>query len=109
MTYRRIEEAKRVQAATYAKLEQGFDMTPGSCLGILDGARSIQLRDGTEMTEGARITRLPDSSLEDEARQSVTQAAIATTPDLTAREIHALSDKVVEELRRRGILPPNTD
>lgn len=54
---------------------------------------------------GGVISRIPAAWLEGELRDAVQSAAIATTSNLTVREIRDLNEEVVKELRRRGILP----
>ncbi|MGW9058848.1 hypothetical protein [Streptomyces sp. NPDC055733] len=105
MTYRKIEEGQSVRGGTYAKLELGFAMRAGSCKAVLDGADSITLEDGTELIEGGRITPLDPETLEEGLRDAITKGATLTAPNLTLGEVQAINERVVEELRRRGILP----
>ncbi|RSS92513.1 hypothetical protein EF919_18450 [Streptomyces sp. WAC02707] len=105
MTYRKIEEGQSVRSSTYAKLEVGFGMRAGSCKAVLDGADSITLEDGTEMIEGGRITPLDPNTLEEGLREAVRAGATVTAPGLTLGEVEAMNERIVEELRRRGILP----
>lgn len=109
MTYDRVEAGKRVQAGTYAKVEKALGFAPGSCRAVLGGADAVALADGGELMVGARITRDPLEGVEDAIRQAVTNATIATTPELTAAEIGKLSARVLEELRRQGVLKPPPD
>lgn len=104
MTYRRIEDGERVQAASYAKVERGLGIAAGACKAVLDGAPSLLLDDGSELLPGARITPIT-GSVADEVMGGVADAAILTTPGLTGHEIRALGDQVVTELRKRGIIP----
>jgi hypothetical protein len=53
--------------------------------------------------KGARYSQPPFA--EEAVRQAVQSATIATTPDLTGAQITALQEGVIEELRRRGLLP----
>ncbi|MFJ6066517.1 helix-turn-helix domain-containing protein [Streptomyces tendae] len=105
MTYRKIENGESVYASTYAKLEVGFAMRAGSCKAVLDGGDSITLEDGTELIEGGRITPLDPATLEEGLREAITKGATLTAPNLTLGEVQAINERVVEELRRRGILP----
>ncbi|MFG3510194.1 hypothetical protein ACGF5F_32380 [Streptomyces sp. NPDC047821] len=104
MTYRAVEEGRNVRDTTYAKIEARFGFTPGSCQAVLDGADSIKLDDGTELFEGAQARPTLDG-LADELKSAITSAASLTAPDLTLKQTQDMTDLVVEELRRRGILP----
>lgn len=106
MTYRRIEGGYRVQARSYAKIEVAFDFKPGSCQAVLDGADSITLTDGTELIEGANIFRPSTADLGAAAREAVRVAATLTTPEMTLAKAQELSERAVEEMQKRGLLPP---
>jgi|SRR5690606_1135068 len=105
MTYWKIEDAQRVRATTYAKLEVAFGMRAGSCKAVLDGADSITLDDGTELIEGGQIKRLDLDTLREVIPDAVTRSAMLVAPELTGRQIQELGERVVEDLRRRGRLP----
>lgn len=105
MTYWKIEDAQRVRATTYAKLEVAFGMRAGSCKAVLDGADSITLDDGTELIEGGQIKRLDLDTLREVIPDAVTRSAMLVAPELTGRQIQELGEQVVEDLRRRGRLP----
>jgi DNA-binding XRE family transcriptional regulator len=106
MTYWKIEDAQRVRATTYAKLEVGFGLRAGSCKAVLDGsADSITLDDGTELIEGGQIKRLDLDTLREVIPDAVTRSAMLVAPELTGRQIQELGERVVEDLRRRGRLP----
>ena len=105
MPYRNVEAGKRVSTTTYAKIENGFKLRPGSCQAVLEGADSITLTDGTELIAGGQIQRVEPDQLAEDIRAAVNSAARLTAPDLTHRQTEEMTAKVVEELRRRGILP----
>jgi DNA-binding XRE family transcriptional regulator len=105
MTYWKIEDAQRVRATTYAKLEVAFGLRAGSCKAVLDGADSITLDDGTELIEGGQIKRLDLDTLREVIPDAVTRSAMLVAPELTGRQIQELGERVVEDLRRRGRLP----
>lgn len=104
-TYWNVEHGRPVSATTYAKVEHGYGLRPGSCQAVIDGADSVTLTDGTELIVGAQIQRVPAEQLADDVRAAVNSAARLTAPDLTHRQTEEMTEKVVEELRRRGILP----
>ncbi|MFD5875643.1 hypothetical protein [Streptomyces sp. NPDC060322] len=105
MTYRAVEEGRRARDTTYAKIEKAFEFTAGACRAVLDGADSIKLLDGTELIHGAQIARPSLEELTDEVKHAVTKAAGLHAPDLTHRQTQEMTGEIVEELRRRGILP----
>lgn len=105
MTYRAIEDGRRARDTTYAKVEKTFDFVAGSCRAVLDGSDSIKLLDGTELIHGAQIGRPSLEELADEVKQAVSKAAGLHAPDLTHRQTQEMTGEIVEELRRRGILP----
>ncbi|MFI2426566.1 hypothetical protein ACH5A7_21130 [Streptomyces sp. NPDC018955] len=106
MTYWKIEDGQSVRPSTYAKLEVGFRMRAGSCKAVLDGAAdSVVLEDGTELIEGGRISRLDPEVLGEGIPDAVTRSAMLVAPELTGRQIQELGEQVMEELRRRGIVP----
>jgi hypothetical protein len=105
MPYRNVEAGRPASAATYAKIELAFEMKPGSLQAVLHGADSITLLDGTELIGGAQITRPSPEQLTDGARQAVNVAARMTVPGLTLGQTDELTEQVVKELQRRGIIP----
>lgn len=111
MTYRKVEGTKgtppmRVEDATYAKIDAAYGFLANSCKAVADGAAdSITLTDGTELIEGGQIRTVDPEILRAGAKDAVTQSALLVTPELTGAKIRALSDEVVEEMRRRGLVP----
>lgn len=104
--YRDVENGTRaVSAASYTKIENGFSFRAGSCRAVLDGADSIRLTDGTELIHGGQITRPSLEEATAGVRAAVDTAARLTAPDLTHRQTEAMTEQVVEELKRIGILP----
>ncbi|MEV6180131.1 hypothetical protein [Streptomyces sp. NPDC052015] len=114
-TYRKIEgtesaDPQRVRDTTYAKLEASFGMRAGSCKAVLDGsADSVVLEDGTELIEGGKITPRDAEALEEGLREAITRGATLTAPHLTLGQVEAMNERIMEELRRRGLLPQATD
>lgn len=104
-TYWNVEHGVPASATTYAKVEHGYGMRAGSCQAILKGADSITLDDGTELIAGGQIQRVETGQLAEDIREAVNSAARLTAPDLTHRQTEEMTAQVVEELRRRGILP----
>lgn len=103
-TWKRVEEGAPVRDLSYARLEQALQWAAGSCAAILDGKEPITV----EEAAGGVIATIPDA-LESEVREAVTLATVATTSSLTGNEIRALSEEVMKELRKRGVLPDVPD
>lgn len=110
-TWLRVETGNPVRALNYAKIDNVLEWEPGTCADIAAGARDTpQIREGgAQFIETAVIRSAPLDGVEDEIQQAVVNATIATTPGLTAAEIGKLGERVIEELRRRGVLPPVPD
>lgn len=104
-TYWNVEHGRSASATTYAKVEHGYGMRAGSCQAVLDGADSITLTDGTELIAGGQIQRIESSQLAADFRDAVNTAARLTAPELTHGQTEAMTETVMEELRKRGILP----
>ncbi|WP_438479119.1 hypothetical protein [Streptomyces asiaticus] len=102
-TWKRLERGEPIRDINYSKIDGALDWAVGSCVAVMEGGNPIPIEAGTD--DGV-IAHVPVEGLQDELSDAVAMAALATTPDLTAREIKALSDQIVEELRKRGILPP---
>lgn len=103
--YRNVEAGRPVSDTTYAKIENRFGFVTGSCQAVLDGADSIKLTDGTELIHGGQITRPSLEEMADEVKQAINSVAGLTAPELTHRQTQEMSEAVVAELQRRGILP----
>lgn len=101
-TYMRVENAESVRDVTYAKIEAAFGWAPGACVAFLEGAEEVQL--AGEVLEGTRFA--PASGLDEMARKAVQDAVIAVLPATPAGDMIELSNKVVEMLRERGVVPP---
>ncbi|MFJ1697637.1 hypothetical protein ACIOHC_21395 [Streptomyces sp. NPDC088252] len=98
-TYMRVEKGLSVRDVTYAKIERAFGWAAGACEAILEGAAEAQL--AGDVAEGVRYAPVAG---EDGARRAVQDAVIATMPEVTAGRMAELTEAVVAELRRRGIV-----
>jgi hypothetical protein len=98
-TYMRVENGLSVRDVTYAKVERALGWAPGACNAVLEGAEVAQV--AGDIVEGVRIA--PTSS-GDGARRAVHDAVMATMPDVPAGQMDKLSEAVLLELRKRGIV-----
>lgn len=103
-TYSKIEAAQPVRDTTYGKLESVLGWAPRSCLDILDGLETPALI--TEHIGPAATSPVLSGDLVADVEDAVQNAAIHVSDNLTGAEIRRLKSLVVEDLRRRGILPP---
>jgi len=95
-TYHQIEAGRPVRDSTYGKIEPVLKWAPGSCRAVLDGDGPVTVEPGP--TPGTVFATIP----EDDLRKDIVGAVVAVTDDLTAAQIRDLSQRVVEELRKRG-------
>lgn len=100
-TWHRVEDGLGVRDTTYTRVEAVLDWPLRTCRQLLDDPAFAPFP--SETAKGARHSQPPLA--EEAVRQAVQSATIATTPDLTGAQITALQEGVIEELRRRGLLP----
>lgn len=99
-TYMRVEKGLSVRDVTYAKIERAFGLAPGACAAVIDGAAELQ--PAGEEIEGVRVAPVAETA--DRVRQAVQHVVIATLPDVPAGKMAELSEGVLVELRRRGVI-----
>ncbi|MFJ7417926.1 helix-turn-helix domain-containing protein [Streptomyces uncialis] len=97
-TWQRIEEGKAVWEVSYSKAEAALRWAPGSCLAVGDGGQPVEI----ETSDGSTMSQIPVEWLEGVVPGVVQSSAMTTTPGLTVREIHALSDAVAKALIERA-------
>lgn len=102
-TWIRVEGGKEVQGQTYDKVESVLRWTVGSCRKVLDGGEPMLLPD----VGSHRIMPVPPGDLAAAVGDAVQDALIATTDDLTSAKIRDVTERAIEILRERGVLPPN--
>lgn len=105
-TWKRVEQGQPVREMNYAKIDAALGWAVGSCLLVAEGGHPVPSEPSDDL-EGARISTVveplgPDAG--EEVARAVQVASLGTT-DLSAEEIRELSDRVVEDLRKRGIIP----
>lgn len=104
-TYKKVEAGRPIRDASYIKLDSALRFAPGSCRAVLEGADAVATISAGEAGRVHALTVAPETA----ARDAIASAAIATTGNLTAAEIRALSERILEELRDRGVLGPRQD
>ncbi|MFJ9633753.1 helix-turn-helix domain-containing protein [Streptomyces sp. NPDC101175] len=103
-TYQRIEEGRPVRDVTYAKIENILGWVAGSVHEILDGATEAVCVERSAV-RGVIRAKVPEADLEG----AVTSAFVAVSDTLTGAEIRDLSRRVLDELKRRGIVEGETE
>lgn len=103
-TWKRVEAGLKVWDSKHAGIETALQWAPGSFQLILDGQDPIVSEQITGGPEGAAINQIPKSELKRLVGDAVQSAAIATTGSLTGDEILKLNERVLEELRERGVI-----
>jgi transcriptional regulator with XRE-family HTH domain len=103
-TYGKIERGESVRDTSYGKIEPVIGWAPHSCLDVLAGMESPTLV--TEHVGHAAASPVLSGDLADDIGDAVQDAAIFVSDDLTSIKIRALKAQVIENLRKRGILPP---
>jgi hypothetical protein len=101
-TWKRVEKGLPTRDTTYARVDQVLGWVPGSCMEILNGSTAAPAVSSVA-ADGVRITELAD--LEESLSAAIQSATIATAPDLTGGQIRELNDRVLADLRKRGVLP----
>lgn len=95
-TWHRVEDAAGVRDTTYARVDEVLDWPPGTSQLILNDPTYRPFP--TETVKGARYSQVPSD--EDEFKQALQAATIATLPNVTGAEITALQAAAIKELRR---------
>lgn len=102
-TWKRVEAGLNVRATSYTGIETALRWAVGSCRRILAGEEPI-INEPVEPGSDTRIAEIPKTVLERAVGDAVTSAAIATKGSLTGDEILELNERVLKELRERGII-----
>lgn len=102
-TWQRVERGEAIRPTNYTKIDGLLQWAPGGCLAILRGDEPIE-SSPSENDPSVMISKLPPEVLDEEARNVVKLAAIATAGGLTSDEIKKLADQVVKDLRANGML-----
>jgi len=101
-TWKRVEEALPVREMKYAKIDPILGWAVGSCAAIKAGGRPTPVTPSAA-APGVVIADagVPERGVR--ARRIIESQSVAVT-DLSAPKIRELSERIVEDLRREGIL-----
>ncbi|NEA52339.1 hypothetical protein [Streptomyces sp. SID10815] len=100
-TWKRVEAGKRVWDRSYAAIDTTLQWAVGSCLRVLAGKDPLPT---DRVDSGLQVTEVPKSDLEQAVGGAVQRAAIGTKGSLTGDEILELNRRVLDELRKLGII-----
>lgn len=103
-TWTRVEQGAAIRDVNYAKIDKALSWAVGSCVSVAEGHEPVVLQE-EELAPGVVAANVPVEDMGDAVRQSVESASIAVTDNLTAQEIRDLSAKVVDILRKQGLIP----
>lgn len=102
-TWQRVERGEAIRPTNYVKIDTLLQWAPGSCTAVLEGGQPVPVSP-LDADSSVMMSKLPPELIAEEARDVVKLAAVATVGRLTADEIKALSDQVINDLRQRGII-----
>ncbi|KOU20914.1 hypothetical protein ADK52_25310 [Streptomyces sp. WM6372] len=102
-TWKRVEAGLKVRDTTYAAIDRALQWAPGGCVAILEGDEAVPTEEAAG-DDTVRLSKIPKRELERIMGDAVQSAALATKGDLTGTQILELNQRVMEQLRERGIL-----
>jgi len=102
-TWQRVEKGMPIRETNYVKIDELLMWVHGSCMAILRGGDPVTVEEA-QGSPDAKTSSMPSEVLDRQARETVQLALIATAKDTTAEEIREMSDRVVRDLRERGLL-----
>jgi hypothetical protein len=104
-TWQRVEKGLEIRDTNYVKVDGLLQWAPGSCLRILDGGDPTPVGDlGDVDAAGVQKSPVPQEVIDEEARDTVKLALIATAKGTTVEEIREMSERIVRDLRERGLI-----
>ncbi|MFI8191452.1 hypothetical protein ACIF8T_21955 [Streptomyces sp. NPDC085946] len=102
-TWQRVEKGLEIRETNYVKIDGLLQWAPGSCLKVLDGGDPVPIGDVAGAPD-VQKSPMPRDALDAKARDVVQLALIATAKGTSAEEIREMSERVVRDLRERGII-----
>lgn len=102
-TWQRVEKGMPIRDTNYAKIDELLMWAPGSCMAILRGGNPVTVEEANGAPD-VQTSPVPPEVIDREARETVQLALIATAKGTTAEEIREMSERVVRDLRERGLI-----
>ncbi|MFJ3289960.1 hypothetical protein ACIPMW_32330 [Streptomyces sp. NPDC086669] len=104
-TWQRVEKGLEIRETNYVKIDGLLQWAPGSCLSVLEGGDPVPIEEVKDPDAGgAQKSPLSPERVDKEALEAVQLALIATAKGTPAEEIREMSERVVRDLRERGLL-----
>lgn len=101
-TWKRVEDGLPVREMNYAKIDRRLGWAVGSCLVVAGGGSPTSVEQSAT-DPSTTLADVSDTERADTTRRVIESASIAVT-DLPAPEIRNLSRRIIEDLKRQGIL-----
>ncbi|MFG3127454.1 hypothetical protein ACGFZU_07100 [Streptomyces tendae] len=101
--WQRVEKGLKIRETNYVKIDGLMKWAPGSCLKVLEGGDPIPIDDVTGASD-VQKSAVPQDVIDKSALDTVQLALIATAKGTPAEEIRAMSERVVRDLRERGLI-----
>jgi hypothetical protein len=102
-TWKKVEAGKVVRVTSYSGIERALRWAPRSCLRILEGHDPV-VAEASPVAPDETIAVIPKEELERQVGDALNSAVLGMKSDLTAEQILALNERVLVELRKRGVL-----
>lgn len=104
-TWQRVEKGLEIRETNYVKIDGLLQWAPGSCLAILDGGEPVPVEEVKDPEAGgAQKSPLSPEAVDKAALDAVQLALIATAKGTPAEEIREMSERVVRDLRKQGLI-----
>lgn len=104
-TWQRVEKGLEIRETNYVKIDGLMRWAPGSSLRVLEGGDPTPIDEMQDPAAGGtQKAAVPREVLDQEARDVVQLALIATAKGTSAEEIREMSERVVRDLRERGLI-----
>lgn len=100
-TWKRVEEAAPVRELNYAKIDVVLGWATGSCIVILGGGHPIPVGPSATAPD---VTIADTTDASRDARAKTVVSSLLGTTDLPDAEIKPLSDRIIDDLKRQGLL-----
>lgn len=102
-TWQRVEKGLPIRETNYVKVDRLLKWAPDSCLKILDGGDPVPV-DDIDGAPGVQKSPIPQDVIDKRALDTVQLALVATAKGTPAEEIRDMSERVVRDLRERGLI-----
>lgn len=102
-TWQRVEKGLPIRETNYKKIDKLLQWASGSSLMLLEGGEPIPVGD-VAGAPGVQKSPMPREVGDEEARDVVQLALVATAKGTTAAEIREMSERVVRDLREHGMI-----